>query len=78
MDLLRFLFFFGAKVTSNLLLSTCIGVRDSEVTCTIAKVDNERLIALANAQAMAYICNKIVSEIPLEYNEHYQRILNEV
>jgi len=55
-----------------------MGIRNSEVTCTIAKVYDEKLIALDNVQAMAYVCNKIVSEIPLEFNNHYQIILNEV
>lgn len=48
------------------------------MTCTIAKVEEEKLTALTNVQAMAYICKRIVSEIPSEFNDYYQQILNEV
>lgn len=65
-------------MTLNSLLSISIPHCNSEVTCTISKIEQEKLIALANVQSLAFICNKIGSEIPTEFNEYYQTILAEV
>lgn len=50
----------------------------SEITCTIAKIEEEKLTAYANVQAMAHICRRIAPEIPDGFSEYYQTILNEV
>ncbi len=51
---------------------------DSEITCSIAKIEIERRAAISDIQTVSSECRRIAPQLPCEYYNYLEQILAEV